>query len=195
MRLLASRINCGLQQVIILLSIALMFFLVCSRQPERKPSATSEELPDQILENSVVTMWEGNLLATYLHAQKIARFEKRDLTRVWTVKADFYDNQGKHYCVLTADSGNVREAKQLLTVYGHVVVTYDRGDRFETDSLFWDGNKEYIETDTFVKIFRKEGNMQGYGLETDSAFKRFKIKRKVKGTYTEVPEDSVLEEK
>lgn len=175
--------------------VLFVLLLACSRQEEPKPSAVLTGVPDQVLENSVVTLTDKGVLSTYLLAKKVARYEAPDITKVWEIKADFFDHEGKHFSVLVADSGLVREKTRRLTAWGHVVVTYDRGDRFESDSLFWDGEKEHVETDAFVKIFRKDGNMQGYGLETDSEFKRFKIKRQVKGTYTEMPADSVLEKK
>lgn len=52
--------------------------------------------------------------------------------------------------------------------YGDVVIrNYIKGERIETDTLYWNGKDKRIYTDCYVKLTSPQGFMQGYGLESD----------------------------
>ncbi len=52
--------------------------------------------------------------------------------------------------------------------YGDVVIkNFIKGERMETDTLYWDREKKTIFTHCFVKMYSPQGFMQGYGMESD----------------------------
>lgn len=62
--------------------------------------------------------------------------------------------------------------------FGDVVVSnIIKGERLETDTLYWDRDNERIYTDCYVKMFSPDGFMQGYGIESDQRARHSKIMR------------------
>lgn len=62
--------------------------------------------------------------------------------------------------------------------YGEVVIlNYVKGERMETDTLYWDRQNQKIFTDCFVKLYSPDGFMQGYGMESDEMARNAQILR------------------
>ena len=58
--------------------------------------------------------------------------------------------------------------EETWEAYGNVVITnYIKGERMETDTLYWDRNLGKIHTHCHVKMYSPSGFMQGYGMESD----------------------------
>ncbi len=52
--------------------------------------------------------------------------------------------------------------------FGNVVISnFIKGERLETDTLYWDREKGRIYTHSFVKMYTPQGFMQGYVLDSD----------------------------
>ena len=62
--------------------------------------------------------------------------------------------------------------------YGDVVVkNIIKGERMETDTLYWDRDNERIYTDCYVRMYSPSGFMQGYGIISDQRARNSKILR------------------
>ena len=62
--------------------------------------------------------------------------------------------------------------------YGNVVITnFLKGERMETDTLYWDRNLGKIHTHCHVKMYSPNGFMQGYGMESDEMARNANIQR------------------
>lgn len=62
--------------------------------------------------------------------------------------------------------------------FGNVVVkNHIKGERIETDTIYWDRDKHMIFTDCYVKLYSQDGFMQGYGLESDERARNAIIKK------------------
>jgi hypothetical protein len=58
--------------------------------------------------------------------------------------------------------------KETWEAFGNVVITnFKKGERLETDTLYWNREAGIIHTHTLVKMFSPQGFMQGYGMESD----------------------------
>ena len=63
---------------------------------------------------------------------------------------------------------NLRGKGELWSAFGNVVVkNIIKQETMETDTLYWDGAKEEIWTDCYVKMSSPSGYMQGYGMRSD----------------------------
>jgi LPS export ABC transporter protein LptC len=167
-------------KLILAIFAALMLTLSCS-QDKTGSTVQPEGMPDQILENSVVIFTVNGIRSTVVKAKYIEKYLAQDLTKAVGLNVDFFDREGKHTTVLVADSGDIQEKKQLLSVHGEVVVTTDRGVKLETKTLRWDPNSAKIVTDDFVKITRGQDVVTGQGMESDQELKNIKIKKNVSG--------------
>ena len=68
--------------------------------------------------------------------------------------------------------------EETWAAYGNVVITnYIKGERMETDTLYWDRNLGRIYTHCHVKMYSPSGFMQGYGMESDEMARNAQIQR------------------
>lgn len=78
-----------------------------------------------------------------------------------------------------------RIAKHITTksdekweAYGDVVIkNFIKGERMETDTLYWNREQKKIFTHCFVKMYSLEGFMQGFGMESDEMARNANILR------------------
>jgi LPS export ABC transporter protein LptC len=176
--------------LILLLCGVWVFQLACEKAEKPKSSTKLFELPDQEIENATMIFTTEGVKSTEIKAGYIAKYAAKDLTNAKNVRADFFDKKGFHTSYLTSDSAIIMEKRQKLEALGNVVVITDQGIKLETASLRWDPQSELIVTDDFVKITKPNNFVTtGYGLETDQNLKNFKIKKQVKGKFTELPEE------
>ena len=57
---------------------------------------------------------------------------------------------------------------EVWQAYGNVVVhNVVKQETMETDTIYWDRTNEEIYTDCYVKMYSKDGFMQGYGMRSD----------------------------
>ncbi len=78
---------------------------------------------------------------------------------------------------LTAKYGKRSQWERLVEVRDSVVVINTQNEKLETEQLTWDEQKKIIYTDKFVKITTADKILQGYGLEANEDFSKYKILR------------------
>ena len=60
--------------------------------------------------------------------------------------------------------------------YGNVVIkNFIKGERMETDTLYWDRETKRIYTHRLVKMYSPQGFMQGYGMHSDEMARNARI--------------------
>ena len=67
----------------------------------------------------------------------------------------------------TSYKGNSTK-KETWEAFGNVVIrNLKKGERLETDTLYWNRESGVIHTHSLVKMYSPQGFMQGYGMESD----------------------------
>ena len=57
---------------------------------------------------------------------------------------------------------------EVWEAYGNVVISnVIKKETMETDTIYWDRNREEIYTDCYVKLYSEDGMMQGKGMRSD----------------------------
>ena len=77
---------------------------------------------------------------------------------------------------IKADTAYYHEKKKLWELRGHVQILSQRGDRFQTDLLFWDEKKEKVYSDKFIQIEQEDKVIRGYGFESNQDLTEYEIK-------------------
>lgn len=83
------------------------------------------------------------------------------------VKIEFFGPDQQLESILTAKYGLRQETQGLSVVRDSVVWISTKGERLETEELFWDEYKSRIYTKRFVTITRPEEIIYGYGFEAN----------------------------
>lgn len=77
---------------------------------------------------------------------------------------------------IKADTAYYYEKKKLWELRSNVQIQSQRGDKFETELLFWDERKEKVFSEKFIKIEQADKVITGYGFESDQSLSEYQIK-------------------
>ena len=72
------------------------------------------------------------------------------------VQVDFFNRDGAHASVLTAERGQYHQETEAVEGHGNVVVVSDSGYVMKTEKLNYDAQKEKIFSDTLVMVISPE---------------------------------------
>ncbi len=157
-----------------------LFLTGCTRMDNNQPTKSVEnlKLPDQELWQSVITITRDAKKVAEVWAGYIVYYKEDDLVILRdSIHVDFYDSQGKHNSVLTADSGVVYNETSNLVARGRVVVVSDSGIVLETEELKWDNEKQKIISEVPVKFTTQTDTLIGESFISDPDLKNYEIRQ------------------
>ena len=59
---------------------------------------------------------------------------------------------------------------------GNVQILSQKGDKFETEQLYWDEKKKTVYSDKFIRIEQEDKTITGYGFESNQELTDYVIK-------------------
>lgn len=74
-----------------------------------------------------------------------------------------------------ADTAYYYEKKKLWKLMGNVVIKNFKGEKFNTDLLYWNQNTEKVYSDQFIRIEQPERIITGWGFESNQQMTVYKI--------------------
>ncbi len=160
--------------------IILIFLLMqgCGNVEENQSTVSLDKksIPDQESWQSTIIMTRDAKKFAEIWAGYIAYFNDKGQTILTdSIHADFYDRDGIHNSVLTADSGVVYNKTNNLFAYGHVVVVSDSGIVLQTHELRWDDERQKIISDVAVKFTTPEDTLIGDSFISDPDLQNYEI--------------------
>lgn len=99
------------------------------------------------------------------------------------VEVIFYDSLMKQESKMSAEYAIQKETENIVEGRTNVEIINKKGEKLNTEQLFWNQDTRLIYTDKFVKITTADEIIMGNGLEADQNFTKYKIKS-VSGTIT-----------
>jgi len=136
--------------------------------------------------NAKVTYTDSGLLKAILRAPLIEGHNNAIKPFVECPKGletDFYDGDKNVESSLSAGYGIIYKDSKLIEVQKQVVVINVKGEKLETEQLFWDQAGKEIYTDKTVKITTNSEELHGTGMRAAQDFSSWKI-TKVTGVVT-----------
>jgi len=97
------------------------------------------------------------------------------------ITAYFYDADGKINSYIKSKYAARKERERTITARNNVMVVNNKGDTLRTEELIWDEKTDKIYTDKYVNITTPDQIIMGTGLESNTAFTRYRIFN-IKGT-------------
>jgi LPS export ABC transporter protein LptC len=88
----------------------------------------------------------------------------------------FFDSLLKEESRISANYAIQKENEQIIEGRNNVEIINQKGEKLNTEQLFWNKKTQTIYTEKFVKITTKDEIIMGNGLEADQHFKKYKIK-------------------
>jgi LPS export ABC transporter protein LptC len=165
-----------------LLSALLLLVAGCDRQKAVSPSAQSGEMPDQEVQDFVLTETDQGRLQWKLYARYAAMYDSRNVITARGVRVDFYGEDEKKTSELTAREGEINQSSRDMTATGNVVLQTTEGTRMSTEQLRFVNATQRIVSDQLVRIERAGDELTGVGFESDPDLSRYEFKRQVSAT-------------
>ena len=76
---------------------------------------------------------------------------------------------------IKADTAYYYETKKLWELRGNVHIQSQRGDKFDTQLMYWDQGTEKIYSDRFIRIEQPDGLLMGYGFESNQTMTEYQV--------------------
>lgn len=140
------------------------------------------ESPMQVVEGIFHIQSQNGVMQLRVEAEKMERYSNDSLS--YEIFPDgfnvfVYNEEGLLETEITSLKARHVDSKadgESWAAYGDVVVkNILKGERLETDTLYWDRDNERIFTDCYVRMYSPSGFMQGYGIESDQRARHSKI--------------------
>jgi LPS export ABC transporter protein LptC len=177
-----------------LMAMTALLTACSSEEPQKVETATGDNaFPTEEFTDFVTQESDSGLVTWRLTAPKADRFSNRKVILLTNPVIEFYNKEGARQTTLVSENGEYSEETRNMVAWGNVVVETVDGDVLETDSLFWNSDRDRILSNSFVKLTRGRDVVTGYGLECDPKLTSVDIKRDVAATIRDEEGDLVKE--
>ena len=132
------------------------------------------ETPVQIVRDMFIVQSKNSEMQMRSQAPLMEKYENDSLSYELFPEGFFvygYDETGKLETEIVADNARHlkhNDGRETWEAFGNVVVkNLINQEVMETDTLYWDQEKEIIHTHCYVQLYSPKGFIQGYGMESD----------------------------
>lgn len=153
--------------------LAVATFVVSCKNDGNLDTLDLNKVPRQTINNMYAVQTRDGMIQMRMQAKLMLRYENE--TETYELFPEGFDVLAYNEEGMLETRIQSRAAKHTTTrndekweAYGDVVViNFIKGERMETDTLYWDREQKKIFTNCFIKMFSPDGFMQGYGMESD----------------------------
>lgn len=146
----------------------------CNRKLEESQKENIQGKPVQVVSNMFVVQTENGSLKMRMEADRMERYETDTLSFELFpegLSVFSYEETGKLESTIFADQARhlkFKDGREDWQAFGNVHIRNEiKNETMITDTIYWDRENELIYTDCYVKMFSKDGMMQGYGMRSD----------------------------
>ena len=159
-------------------------------------SGKDKNLAEAITERDSLTSMKSLGDTTLISDSGITRY--KIITEEWTVfdkknppywafekgvYLEKFDSLFRIDASIKADTAYYYEKKKLWELRSNVSIRNLKGDKFDTELLFWDEKKEEIYSDKYIRIEQEDKTITGYGFESNQELTEYQI-RNTTGIFT-----------
>ena len=103
-----------------------------------------------------------------------------------------FDNDMHVDAKIKADTAYYYDKQKLWDLRGRVSIRNQKGEKFDTEQLYWNQNTEKVYSDKYIRIEQEEKIITGYGFNSNQQFTDYVI-RNTAGIFPvdEQPKDSI----
>lgn len=161
------------KRYLVAIAFAVATFVVSCKTEDTVDPFDLNKVPRQTVKDMYAVQTRDGMLQMRMQAKVMKRYENEKES--YEIFPEGFDVYAYNQEGLLETRINSKQAKHTITktdekweAYGDVVIlNYIKGERMETDTLYWDREKKLIFTKCFVKMYSPDGFMQGYGMESD----------------------------
>lgn len=163
--------------------VAVMFILLpsCSGKNKNLAEIVSENdtLPSMTSLGVTTLISDSGITRYKIIAEEWTIFDKKN-PPYWAFEKGVYlekfDTLYRIDANIKADTAYYYEKKKLWELKGNVHIRSQRGDKFDTQLLYWDEKNAKVYSDRFIQIEQEDKTLTGYGFESNQELTEYEIK-------------------
>lgn len=159
----------------------LLLFPSCSGEKKNLAEAISERdsLPVMTTQGVTTLISDSGIIRYRIKTEEWLVFDKKN-PPYWAFEKGIYlekfDQLHRIDANIKADTAYFYERQKLWELRGNVAIHNLKGEKFNTQQLFWDQNKQSVYSDQFIRIEQQDKILTGYGFESNQQMTRYVIK-------------------
>ncbi len=165
----------------ILAAVMFVLFPACSGKGKKLAEAIPENdtLPSMRTLGVSTLISDSGITRYKVEAEEWLIYDKKN-PPYWAFEKGVYlekfDTLFRIEASIKADTAYYHEKKKLWELKGNVQIMSLRGDKFQTELLFWDEKKEKVYSDKYIQIEQEDKLIRGYGFESNQDLTEYEIK-------------------
>jgi len=181
------------------LTVTMLWLASCENNLNTVTLITSkDQTPEAVEDNASIFYNDSAKTKFHLTAKRIENYGGQDDPHIIFPKGihiDFYDDSANVNGHLDADYAIRHENTKLMEADNNMSVLNRKGEKLNTEQLFWDESRHKIYTNKFVRIKTAKQIIYGDGLVSNEDFTQYKITN-ISGTIQlDSPEDNDKDKK
>ena len=159
------------------IAFAVATVVISCRNQEEGQTIDLKNMPVQTVAGMNAVQTKNGVLQMSMQSDLMQRYDNDSLSyEIFPdgFKVLAYDSEGNLETQIVSDVAKHTtykgkdNKKETWEAFGNVVISnLKKGERLETDTLYWNREAGVIHTHTLVKMYSPQGFMQGYGMESD----------------------------
>ena len=168
----------------ITIALAMVMFILLSAARSGRKKIVSEAITERdslpVMETKGVTtlISDSGIIRYRLQAEKWEIFDKKK-PPYWAFEEGIYletfDTLFQMEANIVADTAYYFEKQKLWKLMGNVIIRNLKGEKFNTELLFWDQNTEKVYSDRFIRIEQPDRIITGRGFESNQEMTKYSI--------------------
>jgi len=161
----------------------------CGKKPANSPSATVSPTPSPVstqvkVENTHFVYRDKDKMSWEVFGDKILMDEPRQKGRVEGIKLNYYDQRGKLYLVLKADTADINVgAKNVYFKTGLKIISQQKDEALKAGNLLWRGEQRQLFGSGGIKYHKGKMSFSGEHMVYSPDQKVLELKGNVKISY------------
>jgi LPS export ABC transporter protein LptC len=154
--------------------------LSCDRKIDILKNTNIQTLPAVTVKNFETVYTDSARLQLVMVSPLAERYTNHDSPYSefrFGIKVLFHDGHKEPVASITAKYAKLTGNDKLWELKDSVVAINQKNEKLETELLYWDQEKGRVYTDRFVRITSEDQIVSGFGLESDSRFTSWRIKK------------------
>ena len=167
---------------IILLGVVCVLFIDCRREKRLHADAVTDRAAVPVLDtDSVITLISDSGITRYrIETPKWQIYDKAEPSYWLFPNGILLEEFSLSYTIeasLRADYAKYIDKEERWELKGNVDALNEKGERFQTEQLFWDQKTERVWSDSAITITRESSVISGIGFESNQNMTNYTILR------------------
>lgn len=170
--------------MVAVITMAATIFISCGNKLHSTDAVISRDTPVQVVDSIYATRSENGRQVFRMTSARMEKYKVSDTESYDEFSGGFfvygYNDEGFLETEIVSDKARhtTVEKDEKWSAFGNVIVrNLLKGERIETDTLYWDHKEQKIWTSCYVRLISPQGFMQGFGMESDEMARNAELLR------------------